>query len=50
MQKLVCVVPAVRKQRQEEFKFETSLGYRAGSRKFRLDSEALSQTGKVLDK
>lgn len=50
MQNLVCVVPAVKKQRQEDFKFETSLGYRARSRKFRLDSKALNQTAKVLDK
>lgn len=50
MQNLVCVVPAVKQQRQEDFKFETSLGYRASSRKFRLDREALNQTAKVLDK
>lgn len=50
MQNLACVVPAVKKQRQEDFTFETSLGYRASFRKFRLDSEALNQTAKVLGK
>lgn len=49
LNKKVCVVPAVKKQRQEDCKFETSLGHRAGSRKFRLDSETLSQTAEVLD-